>query len=250
MTNTNTNTRQTIGVPTIKKLPGIEQLRIDLAEHKRRLRLEGRPPTPPAGEQPPQGDINLENYMLIPSLNLYVAKQKTLKGKNWFQAHQELQASGQRMLTIPEFIEVLKYTKQHQPEIYREITEVRSPWRAEWLDADFKLKAGKLYIHSNHLYQGTELVSQTTQLLDSETLRENRVPGISLEQWLENPTSQGLPKQNIASGNLHYFKPEENDHSVARFSAGSGGAYLSCNRIPSFSDTDLGVRAVKGVGAT
>ncbi|MBS3071268.1 hypothetical protein J4407_03135, partial [Candidatus Pacearchaeota archaeon] len=74
------------------------------------------------------------DFIKLPS-GIYVAKEKTLHGKNWFDSHKALQKQGNRMLMPIEFVEFLNHTKDNFPEIYREITEVRSPWRAEYLDA-------------------------------------------------------------------------------------------------------------------
>ena len=91
-------------------------------------------------------------FIYVPSINIYVAKQKTHLGKNWFDCHKEFQKNKKKMLTVPEFIEFLKYLKsqpnnQEYQKIYREITEVRCPWRVELLDASFKVKNEKLYIN-------------------------------------------------------------------------------------------------------
>ncbi|MEK6824180.1 MAG: hypothetical protein AABY06_04040, partial [Nanoarchaeota archaeon] len=42
------------------------------------------------------------DFIYVPSINLYVAKQRTHLGKNWFDCHKELQSNNQRMLIIPE----------------------------------------------------------------------------------------------------------------------------------------------------
>ena len=49
------------------------------------------------------------------------------------------------MLKINEFRDFLKYlisepNNQEYKNIFKDIIEVRNPWRAEWLDADFKVK--------------------------------------------------------------------------------------------------------------
>ena len=73
---------------------------------------------------------------------------------------------------------------------------------------------------------------------------ENKIPGISLDSWLKNPTKQGLPRSNVAEGDLSYWHPR--DQSVAWFDANSGGADLNCGgRNPSYWVSDLGVRAAK-----
>jgi hypothetical protein len=79
---------------------------------ERVLATNGNPTNPPNPQvQPPVNAPNLSGYIYVPSINLYIAKERTLQGKNWFDAHKELQSQNQRMLIIPEFIEFLKYVK-------------------------------------------------------------------------------------------------------------------------------------------
>ena len=192
---------------------------------------------------------NREGMIYIHSAGVYVAKQRTHLNEDWFQAHKSLASGGLRMPTIPEFIAYLKYlkedpTNQEFQEIYNEITQVREPWRAEWLDADFKLVNGVLNINYNHTIQNGKLIPRNSEPLDGNTLMENRTPGISLEDWLKFPTSQGFPRKDIVKGDLYYWAPMSDNNSVARFDAVSDGAYLNCGRDPSGRDSDLGVFAV------
>src|SRR3989338_1255645 len=53
----------------------------------------------------------IDNFIYVPSINLYVAKERTHLGENWFDAHKELQRQNLRMLNLPEFTEFLKYLK-------------------------------------------------------------------------------------------------------------------------------------------
>ena len=55
--------------------------------------------------------FNESNFVYVPSINTYFAKQRTNLGKNWFETHKELQTNGEKMPTIPEFLEFLKYLK-------------------------------------------------------------------------------------------------------------------------------------------
>lgn len=170
------------------------------------------------------------DFIYVPSINLYVAKERKLLNKNWFEFNNKLQLNGERMLILPEFIEFLKYCKENHQDIYNEITELRNPWRAEWLGADFKVKNKKLYINS--------------EVLDKNTLMEDKQ--ISLEDYLfNNHTSQGLPSKKVKSGDLYYWCPRSDNNSVARFDAGSNGASLYCYGNPSTRGSGLGVRAAK-----
>jgi hypothetical protein len=176
---------------------------------------------------------NSDDFVYVPSMKLHVLKQRTLQGKNWFEAHNELQSQGERMMTLPEFIEFLKYTKDNFQEIYKDITELQNPWRAEWVDSYFEKRKDGMYILTYNRAK--------EEKLDMETLMEDKQ--IDLESWLDNHTRQGLPNKKIKSGNLYYWAPREN--SVARFDAGSSGASLNCDGGPSYGGSILGVRAVR-----
>lgn len=187
-----------------------------------------------------------QDFIYVPLINLYVAKERKLLSKNWFDTHKGLQSQEEKMLTIPEFVEFLKYAKTNFPEIYNDITEVRSPWRAEWLDADFKVKNDKLYINYNHILdKNGNLVPQNSKVLDKNTLMKDKIPGISLEDWLDNPSKQGLPTKKTKSGDLYYWCPRSDNNSVARFDAFSSRANLNCDGDPSNRDSNFGVRAAK-----
>jgi len=184
------------------------------------------------------------NFIYVPSINLDVAKERTLLGKNWFDTQKALHSNNQKMLTLPEFREFLKYTRENHQDIYNEITEVRDPWRAEWLDADFKTK-GKDLIVNYHVFDENGKIVRNSEVLDKNTLMKDKTPGIDLEYWLNNSTEQGFPTKKTKSGDLYYWYPRKDDNSVARFFAYSGRAYLFCDRDPSGRGSDLGVRAVK-----
>jgi hypothetical protein len=177
-----------------------------------------------------------DNFIYVPAINLWVAKQRTHLGKNWNECHEELGKQGYRMLILPEFIEFLKYIKTNFIEIYNEITEVRSPWRAEIFDAYFEQKEDGLYILTQN--------KTKAEKLDKDTLIEDKNPGIDLEDFLtKNHMRQGLPTKGVQTGDLYYWHPIEG--SVARFNAYSNRASLDCNRYPSNRYSYLGVRAVR-----
>src|SRR3989344_7997593 len=163
--------------------------------------------------------------------------------KNWKDCWTELQKQNYQMLKINEFREFLKHlisapNNQEYKNIYNEITEVRNPWRAEWLDANFKVENKGVYIL-------TENESKKEKL--EECLMSDKTPGIDLKDWIngKNITSQGLPNKNISSGSLYYYYPRSDNNSVARFDADSDGAYLNCCWYPSFTNSSLGVRSCK-----
>ena len=189
---------------------------------------------------------SIDGFIYVPSISRYVSKGLKHKSKNWFDAHQELHKEGYRMQTMPEFIEFIKYlrtgysNRQEAEQILDEILTKRDPLRAEWLDADFKIMNNGLYINYLHESKKNSLQPKHQELLHSDTLMENKTPGINLEDWLNNPTSQGLPRSNIQNGSLWYWHPRS--ETVARFVAGSGRVDLSCNGDPLFSGELIGVR--------
>ena len=132
--------------------------------------------------------------------------------------------------------------KSRLNEVLDDITKVREPYRGEHLDGLFSRKDEKLQI-TYHKFNSDGRLESVTELLDEDTLIEDRTPGISLEDWINNPTFQGLPRKNVKSGSLYYWCPKEN--FVARFGANSGGADLSCDEDPSDSSSSLGVRVAR-----
>jgi len=193
----------------------------------------------------------LDRYILVPSLDLYLARERTFQGKNWQETHRGLQSNGERMPTIPEFIEFLKYVRVMFPKIYEEINEKRmgNPWKGEWLDADFQKRGEDIYIHSYHVLNSDgNLAPQNSEIVDKDTLMSDRTPfpsnnGMSLDDFLETDhTKQGLPSKDVKSGDEYYF------HPTGEFKIGTifDRAGLNCGRglTPFEGHPSLGVRAV------
>ena len=175
-----------------------------------------------------------DEYIKLPS-GIYTARERIIFNKKWSQQNESLKKSGLGMQIPLEFVELLKYAKENDEELYNEITQVRNPWRAENLDAYFERRKNGMYILTHN--------KTKAEKLDPETLMEDRTPGISIESWLKNPTKQGLPRKDVEAGDLFYLYPR--NVTVARFSANGGRAYLDCGGDPSDKSGDLGVRAVK-----
>ena len=195
--------------------------------------------------------VDLSRYVYTPSTGIYNAKERTIYGETWPETHFKLQAQGLRMPTIHEFKEFLKYMKHGYPDraeadsILDDILTVRSPWRAEWLDARFEEKNGILHVNYCHKVQGNKLVAQYSMPLEV-CLVKNKFAGIDLEEWLNNSTQQGLPKQDIKKGALYYCSPTKDN--VARFIADLVGAYFDCDRNQQDPYGSLGVFAcIEGV---
>jgi len=189
-------------------------------------------------------DETRDDFIYIPSINLYVAKERTHSGLNWNDSHKALEDEGRRMLTPSEFRATLKHLvsnprNREHTQIYNEITEVKSPWRAEWIDAYFEQRDDGMYLLTGN--------KTKAEKLDKSTLMNDRTPGISLDSWIEGSdeevTSQGLPSKKITKGDLYHWYPRNN--VVAIFYALSVRALLYFGRLPSFGCDDLGVRAAE-----
>ena len=140
-----------------------------------------------------------------------------------------------------------KLDKQYLEKIFLDIVGLQSPWRAEWLDANFTFNKNSLYINSNHILdvKGNLYPSQS-EILNENTLMKDKTPGIDLIDFItKNHTSSGLPNKNVKFGNFYYFYPRSNNNSVAMFNANSDRADLDCDRLPLSSNDELGVRSAK-----
>jgi hypothetical protein len=183
------------------------------------------------------------DFIYVPSVDLYFAKERSLLGKNWYSTHEELDKQGMKMPTIYQFKEFLRYLHENPNDeytgIFNEITEVRNPWRMEWLDAIFDDE--KIYF--NHEFVDGKLVDRDSEVLDRETLMKDKGPGIDLEYWLKNSTKQGLPNIYYDDGSLWYWPPRVG--AVAWFDADETRSYLYCGGFPCGAGSSLGVRAVK-----
>ena len=120
---------------------------------------------------------------------------------------------------------------------FLDIFGVGPPLRLEWLDAYLEKREDRLYILTGN--------KTNVEKLDENTLMEERTPGISLEDWLKNPTAQGLPRENVGEGALFYLSPIYGDR-VARFSAGHKATVLDFREGRPFGRfISLGVRSVR-----
>ena len=189
-------------------------------------------PVPPAG-------VNLADYVFMPQHNLYVAKEKTHLGSNWYDAHKLLHQENARMLTLREFADFLLLLRSGDEElrrIYNEIAEVRDPWRAEWLDADFKVINEILHINYNHRTVNAELKPQNSEPLENCLMKDCLVD-------LGSFNRQGLPARE--GSDFNYWFPISDNNSVAGFIACSVWAILYCVGYPRSSYSALGVRLAR-----
>ncbi len=138
----------------------------------------------------------------VPSLDLFVERGTTPALGN---------------ISLFEFTRFLLYARDNVPEVYQQIVESRIPPRVEYTDTFFRKRKDGIYVFTK---KGTHV-----EKLDEDTLVEERK--ISLDSWLENPTSQGLPRKEIEEGNLYYWPPKGG--AGAAFSSNFGDINLACH---------------------
>ncbi len=207
---------------------------------------------------------NLTEQMKAEALELNLTLQKNFQGFigniNWTQAMQLIQSLSplnsplyfnKALFLLYKGIEDPKFKiynglrnlipLDERAYIFNDITEKRNPYRAEWLHVEFKEKGKKLYITTPRIQSDGKVIIQEEEL-DKDTLMEDKKPGISLEDWLKNPTLQGFPRKKIKAGALFYWFPRNN--TVARFYADSDRVGLDCDGDRRFSDPCLGLRPI------
>ena len=136
-----------------------------------------------------------------------------------------------------------KVNKKELENIFNEITEVRNPGRYEWLDGDFKTENDRIYICTSHVLDASGNLAPQYKRELTDSLMQDKTPGIDLNDWLANANQYGLPRSNIKDGKkLYYWAPDKDNNSVAGFGADSGWADLDCYRDRDDADDSLGVR--------
>jgi len=222
---------------------------------------KGKEPEADADVTPVAGIENIGKWIILNEQSL-ISTDKYYHNHNWHDMHRLLQSGNQFMPTLLEsnqFDKLVyngineKHSKVHYADetlvpldelkkIFNGRYEVRSSWRGEYLDARFEQREDGLYILSNNIIQlDGSLKPQNEEILE-DTLMENRIPGINLEEWIRNPNKHGLPKPDISSGSLYYWCPT--DERVAGLCADTDGANLDCYRNPSNSYVGFEARKI------
>ena len=210
-----------------------------------------------------------DKYILLPSMqhgnysypDTLVSMEKNHFNKDWNKTHEVLKKEGAYMLTIRQFADFLNLLRSGSAydgngqqvdqkklnSILDEIYTIRSPRRAEWLDAKFVVRnktlgvfSGKTQINYDHRLVNGQLVAQRSEELE-ECLMDNKQ--IDISDWLSNANYQGLPSKNVSNGSLYYYAPVNG--KVVRFDAVSDGANLYCGRYPAGANSSLGVRVTR-----
>ncbi len=123
-----------------------------------------------------------------------------------------------------------------------DILKIRDPWRAEWLGG----KSGdkKTFTYPKIVLEdGKPIIKEVTEPLE-DCLMQDR--SINLEDWLNNPTPQGLVRAEtpVTESNKFKFWSPRNG-AVPRFGAGSDRVGFVCDVHPGDSNSSLGGRAAK-----
>lgn len=182
-----------------------------------------------------------DKYIEVPSCGLLVPKEKTLFNYTSAEAQAELFSQNKKTLSFYEFTEFAKEAKRQDKDFYKKLINKTDKWEGEWLDAKF-VGVGKNMRIIYHTFENGQIVEKSEKL-DQNTLRQNISPGISLESWIKNPTPQGLPKQSVQSGETYWWAPENN--TVAGFDSYPDRVSLSARALPSWRNSDVGVRAAE-----
>jgi hypothetical protein len=224
-----------MGIEIPKKIFGRE---VEGAMERALAKKDDKEPESPLTDMPSH-----EGFEYVPSIGLYVAKEKEFFNNDWNQSQTELHERGDRMPTISEYVAFINYLRTQNTDeaktILDEIYTVRSPWRLEWLDAKFSISSGNTQMRY-HVFTPLGIEQKNVELKD--ILMEDRKPGIDLDSWLVD-NEYGVPKSSVEDGNLWYWHPRNG--AVARFYANSGWTLLNCGGDPAGRDASLGVRAVR-----
>jgi hypothetical protein len=219
-----------------------------------RLFEEDSQPSSKKSVATPKYTKSVNGFVYVPTIGKLVTDHRILLGKSYNDAQAKIINTTEdgRKLSIPtplEFREFLKYLRDSQEskdqDLFKDITEVRDPYRANWLNARFDKRKDGLYLVSENVLINGQYKKQEQKLTDF--VKSDKAPGISLDDWIDSDAPHGLPKAKTATGNLYYWAPT--DKRVAGFYANSGGANLCCNGDPSYANDSLGVFAcAEGAG--
>ena len=165
---------------------------------------------------------------------------------------------GGKTLTLRQYADFLKLLKSKKAydgngmkidpkileNIFNDITQAKSPWRAEWIDGEVLYRNNEWYLAQSHILDAQgNLIPQYIKPLD-ECLMEDKTPGIILDQWIKNPTKQGFPRKNIQPGDVYCMGPDKDNNSAVRIFASEDGLNLGFDGDKLFRSRDLGIRLV------
>ncbi len=185
---------------------------------------------------------------------LLVSMKRKHFGLNWYQAHEALHKEDSFMLNIRQYLDLLillksgdvydgignKLDQTRLDILLNDMLERRDPYRAEWLDADFKVIDGVLHINYDHRTINDQLKPQSSKPLGGDCMMED-----CYVEPLISADVQGLPIGKSMGREIYYRHPRRNNHSVAKFGASLDEVALVCDATPLDSVAYLGVRVAK-----
>lgn len=125
--------------------------------------------------------------------------------------------------------------------IYEDFVKAQPPWRFEWLEDRYGQRGSGLFVLTDAILDATgKIVYAKQELLGRDTLMEDKTPGISLDDWVQNPTAQGFPREDVKGGDFYSWYPRNG--AGARLFADAGRAYLYCDASRAIRLPILGVR--------
>jgi len=212
---------------------------------------------PEQGKQDTFNVQDLNGYIYVPSIKLYVAKNRDLNGLKWNQAVDEIYKKGitvegkrAEMPTPFEFMSYVKYllsgkvnglAESERKNILDDILKLGN-YRGNWLNAKF-VKNSK----------GFNGLGMEIAIFNSAGKADTKIEPLEQCLWqdcwadINSGNNQGLLTKQYGSSykqgkNVYFWYPRET--AVAGFDADSGRADLACDRDAGDSYPSLGVRFV------
>ena len=191
--------------------------------------------------------------------DLLVATDRSHCYKDWYEAHESLHKENSFMLNLWQFVDYLRllrtgkvfnangnYLDSRKLEVILNVLlKIRNPYRAEWLDAYFKVDPtnNSLTINYDHRTVNGKLVP----IHKKEIIKFSvETEGIDLDSWLSSSINiHGLPYFSAIKGSTYYYTPTRDKDSVARFFANCIDSGLHCSIQPFNFDDFIEVRAAK-----
>lgn len=201
---------------------------------------------------------NIDGFFYVPSIRLYLAKERSLNNENWNSAIDKIYNQGiiiteQRaeMPTPFEFMTGLIYVldneaipdlaKEERTKFLNDVLGLKNTYRGNYLNARFEGNAVETAITKNgKLDWKKEPLDNCLQKYCYADLRKINSQGLF--------TTESIKQEYIKGETAYFWKPV--DGAVAGFDAVLDRAYFICGRYPGYSDAALGVRLVvrpKGV---
>ena len=182
--------------------------------------------------------------------DLLVNMLTSYHGSDFRGSHIKLHEQGSFMLNPRQFWDFRKLIKSRKAfdgngkivprtvlkAVEDEIFGIRTPYRAEWLNAKFVEIDGKRHINYDFRAVGKDFKPLVSEPLEECLMQDGYVD-------IRRINRQGMFTKNFRKQEVFSYYPRMD--SVVRFDANSVGAFLGCNWNPQYSGPELGVRRAK-----